>query len=155
MLVIDAFNPTELGTPYLLSTISRRVYIVQRCRLTKMKNHRKDYSYYSGCIAGDGDLFAEALRPLGVDKRIGGASLSRALVPTFCTTANPLRLWWLVCKLLAVGMGSSSIYTLNSSRISKDICMIIFDYTGCHHKDYFVFRRRRMERILEIKIFQE
>lgn len=42
-----------------------------------MKNHRKDYSYYSGCIAGDGDLL-EAVRPPGFDKRIGGASHSRA-----------------------------------------------------------------------------
>lgn len=64
-------QPQSTGTLYAISFVNNfpsRLYCTTS-RLTKMKNHRKDYSYYSGCIAGDGDLF-ETLRPPGFNKRI-------------------------------------------------------------------------------------
>lgn len=155
-------QPHSTGTRYTVSFVNNfpsRLHCTTS-RLTKMKNHRKDYSYYySGCIAGDGDLF-ETLRPPGFDKRIGGAFLSRALVPTFCTMANSLRLWWLVCKLLTGCSDRDGIkfnlHFSSSSRISKVtifgwLYLIVYADVQKEMSIYKFWKKSGWNRILEIR----
>ena len=101
MVVIDAFNPAVpelLRTLYLLSTISRRVYIVQRVGWQRWKIIERIIVI----IPVASRVMAICWRLCGLPASTKESVVPPILAPTFCTMANSLLLLlrWLVCKLL-------------------------------------------------------
>ena len=87
MVVIDAFNPAVpelLHTPYLLSTISRRVYIVQRVGWQRWKIIERIIVI----IPVASRMMAICWRLCGLPASTKESVVPPILAPTFCTNGE-------------------------------------------------------------------